>query len=202
LQFPPRLATMLARDDMTGVESVFSNGSTKLATVMRALTRRYRWPIERQEFATNMVDGRAAWGSMYTLPTKRSRSLHTRAITALPSMRGAGVHAETRCGGEHVGRIAGRDQQLARHAANPRAGGSVWSALMISTRCARALAARYAARPAVPVPMTATSTLSFFIAMPFMPGVNSSGRFSVGRKSEASSAVLRWHPDGSSVALA
>jgi hypothetical protein len=64
------LATMLARDDMTGVESVFSNGSTKLATVMRALTRRYRWPIERQEFATNMVDGRAAWVSMYTLLDK------------------------------------------------------------------------------------------------------------------------------------
>jgi hypothetical protein len=64
------LATMLAADDMTGVESVFANGSTKLATVMRALTRRYRWPIERQEYATNMADGRVAWVSMYTLPAE------------------------------------------------------------------------------------------------------------------------------------
>jgi hypothetical protein len=64
------LATMLAQDDMTGVESVFSYGSTKLATVMRALTRRYRWPIERQEYATNMADGTVAWVSMYTLPAE------------------------------------------------------------------------------------------------------------------------------------
>jgi hypothetical protein len=61
------LATLLARDDMTAVGSVFSSGSTKLATVMRALTRRYRWPIERQEYATNMADGRVAWVSMYAL---------------------------------------------------------------------------------------------------------------------------------------
>jgi hypothetical protein len=62
------LATMLAGDDMAGIESVFANGTTKLATVMRALTRRYRWPIERQEFATNLADGQVAWVSMYTLP--------------------------------------------------------------------------------------------------------------------------------------
>lgn len=62
------LATMLAGDDMTGIVSVFSNGSTKLATVMRALTRRYRWPITRREFATNTDDGRVAWVSMYELP--------------------------------------------------------------------------------------------------------------------------------------
>jgi hypothetical protein len=64
------LATMLAGDDMSGVESVFSSGSTKLATVMRALTRRYRWPIARREYATNMPDGTVAWVSMYTLPAE------------------------------------------------------------------------------------------------------------------------------------
>jgi hypothetical protein len=64
------LATMLAGDDMAGVESVFSSGSTKLATVMRALTGRYRWPIIRQEYATNMPDGTVAWVSMYTLPAE------------------------------------------------------------------------------------------------------------------------------------
>jgi hypothetical protein len=64
------LATMLAQDDMTGVENVFASGSTKLATVMRALTRRYRWPIVRREYATNMPDGTVAWVSMYTLPAE------------------------------------------------------------------------------------------------------------------------------------
>jgi hypothetical protein len=64
------LAAMLSGDDMAGVESVFSSGSTKLATVMRALTKRYRWPIARREFATNMADGQVAWVSMYELPAK------------------------------------------------------------------------------------------------------------------------------------
>ena len=64
------LATMLAGDDMAGVESVFLSGSTKLATVMRALTRRYRWPIARREFATNMANGTVAWVSMYELPSE------------------------------------------------------------------------------------------------------------------------------------
>lgn len=35
---------------------------------MRALTRRYRWPIERREFAANGLDGRVAWVSMCALP--------------------------------------------------------------------------------------------------------------------------------------
>lgn len=64
------LATMLAGEDMSGVESVFASGSTKLPTVMRALTRRYRWPITRREFATNTADGRVAWVSMYSLPAE------------------------------------------------------------------------------------------------------------------------------------
>lgn len=51
------LATMLAGDDVSGIQSVFSSGSTKLATVMRALTRRYRWPIECREFAINAAGG-------------------------------------------------------------------------------------------------------------------------------------------------
>lgn len=62
------LATMLAGEDVTGMASVFASGSTKLATVMRALTRRYRWPIELREFATNTTDGQVAWVSMYTMP--------------------------------------------------------------------------------------------------------------------------------------
>jgi hypothetical protein len=62
------LATMLAGDDMAGVESVFASGSIKLATVIRALTRRYRWPIECREFATNAAGGRVVWVSMYAIP--------------------------------------------------------------------------------------------------------------------------------------
>jgi len=35
---------------------------------VRALTRKYGWPIERHDFPTNTADGRAAWASVYSLP--------------------------------------------------------------------------------------------------------------------------------------
>ena len=62
------LAVLLASDDMTGVESLFAHRKITLATVMRALVRKYGWPIERRDFPTNTDDGRAAWASVYCLP--------------------------------------------------------------------------------------------------------------------------------------
>ena len=61
------LAVLLASEDMTGVESIFAGRKTGLATVIRALTRKYGWPIERRDFPTNTGDGRAAWASVYCL---------------------------------------------------------------------------------------------------------------------------------------
>lgn len=62
------LAVLLASDDMTGVESLFEHRKITLNTVIRALVRKYGWPIERSDFPTNTVDGRAAWASVYSLP--------------------------------------------------------------------------------------------------------------------------------------
>jgi hypothetical protein len=62
------LAVLLASNDMTGVESRFAHGKVGLGTVVRALMRKYGWPIERQDFPTNTADGRAAWASVYCLP--------------------------------------------------------------------------------------------------------------------------------------
>lgn len=76
------LATLLAGENVSGMASVFANGSTKLATVMRALTRRYRWPIERKEFATNVSDGRVAWVSTYLLPAAAIASAFDRGAEA------------------------------------------------------------------------------------------------------------------------
>lgn len=61
------LAVLLASDDMTGIESLFAHRKIALATVMRALVRKYDWPIERRDFPTNTADGRAAWASVYCL---------------------------------------------------------------------------------------------------------------------------------------
>ncbi len=63
------LAVLLAGDDMTGMESIFAHRKVALATVIRALTRKYGWPIERSDFPTNTADGRAAWASVYVLPS-------------------------------------------------------------------------------------------------------------------------------------
>lgn len=91
------LATMLAGDDMSGVESVFASGSTKLATVMRALSRRYRWPIERQEFATNTADGQVAWVSMYTMPaTAVARAFDLGAAAWIEEVRAARLRRPAR----------------------------------------------------------------------------------------------------------
>lgn len=62
------LAVLLSSDDMTGVESLFAHRKISLNTVMRALMRKYGWPIERSDFPTNTADGRAAWASVYSLP--------------------------------------------------------------------------------------------------------------------------------------
>lgn len=61
------LAVLLASDDMTGVESLFDNRKVTLNTVVRALVRKYGWPIERRDFPTNTEDGRAAWASVFCL---------------------------------------------------------------------------------------------------------------------------------------
>jgi len=62
------LAVLLVSEDMTGMESIFEHRKVALSTVVRALVRKYGWPIERSEFPTNTADGRAAWASVYSLP--------------------------------------------------------------------------------------------------------------------------------------
>lgn len=62
------LAVLLASNDMTGMESIFENRKVTLHTVVRALMRKYGWPVERHDFPTNTADGRAAWASVFSLP--------------------------------------------------------------------------------------------------------------------------------------
>jgi hypothetical protein len=62
------LAVLLESKDMTGFESIFAHRKVALATVVRALVRKYNWPIVREDFPTNTADGRAAWASVYCLP--------------------------------------------------------------------------------------------------------------------------------------
>lgn len=62
------LLVLLAGEEMAGVESIFDGRKVTLNTVVRALTRKYGWPIERHDFPTNTADGRAAWASVYSLP--------------------------------------------------------------------------------------------------------------------------------------
>jgi hypothetical protein len=62
------LAVLLASQDMTGFESIFAHRKVALATVIRALIRKYHWPIVREDFPTNTADGRSAWASVYCLP--------------------------------------------------------------------------------------------------------------------------------------
>ncbi len=62
------LAVLLRSDNMAGVESIFEHRKVSLSTVIKALIRKYGWPIERRDFPVNTDDGRSAWASVYCLP--------------------------------------------------------------------------------------------------------------------------------------
>jgi hypothetical protein len=62
------LAVLLSSEDMTGFESIFAYRKASLTTVIRALIRKYHWPILREDFPTNTADGRAAWATVYSIP--------------------------------------------------------------------------------------------------------------------------------------
>ena len=61
------LLVLLSDEDMATVESLFEHRKITLNTVIRALVRKYGWPVERRDFPTNLADGRAAWASVYSL---------------------------------------------------------------------------------------------------------------------------------------
>jgi hypothetical protein len=60
------LAVLLSNRDQTGAEPM--RGRITLAAIVRALKRKYHWPIETESFPSNDVDGRATWATVYSLP--------------------------------------------------------------------------------------------------------------------------------------
>jgi len=60
------LAVLLSDADQTGAEPL--RGRVTLAAIVRALKRKYHWPIETASFPSNTADGRASWATVYTLP--------------------------------------------------------------------------------------------------------------------------------------
>ncbi|QYF95020.1 hypothetical protein KY495_07615 [Massilia sp. PAMC28688] len=59
------LAVLLSNADQTGAEPL--QGRTSLAAIVRALKRKYHWPIETTSFPGNAADGRATWATVYSL---------------------------------------------------------------------------------------------------------------------------------------
>ncbi|MGV3741356.1 MAG: hypothetical protein ACO1NO_03490 [Burkholderiaceae bacterium] len=60
------LAVLLSNVDQTGGEPL--RGRVTLAAIIRALKRKYHWPIETTSFPSNAADGRATWATVYSLP--------------------------------------------------------------------------------------------------------------------------------------
>lgn len=60
------LAILLSNVDQTGAEPL--RGRVTLAAIVRALKRKYHWPIETASFPSNAADGRATWATVYSLP--------------------------------------------------------------------------------------------------------------------------------------
>jgi hypothetical protein len=60
------LAVLLSNEDQAGAEPM--RGRITLAAIVRALKRKYHWPIETTSFPSNAADGRATWATVYSLP--------------------------------------------------------------------------------------------------------------------------------------
>jgi hypothetical protein len=62
------LAVLLSNADQAGAEPL--RGRVTLAAIVRALKRKYHWPIETTSFPSNTADGRATWATVYSLPAE------------------------------------------------------------------------------------------------------------------------------------
>lgn len=60
------LAVLLSNADQAGAEPL--RGRITLAAIVKALKRKYNWPIETTSFPSNAADGRATWATVYSLP--------------------------------------------------------------------------------------------------------------------------------------
>ena len=60
------LAILLSNAEQAGAEPL--RGRVTLAAIVRALKRKYHWPIETTSFPSNAPDGRATWATVYSLP--------------------------------------------------------------------------------------------------------------------------------------
>jgi len=60
------LAVLLSNADQAGAEPL--RGRVTLAAIVRALKRKYHWPIDTTSFPSNAADGRATWATVYSLP--------------------------------------------------------------------------------------------------------------------------------------
>lgn len=60
------LAVLLSNADQTGREPL--RGRVTLAAIVKALKRKYHWPIETVSFPSTAADGRATWATVYSLP--------------------------------------------------------------------------------------------------------------------------------------
>jgi len=61
------LAVLLSNRDQSGAEPL--QGRVSLAAI-KALKRKYHWPIETHSFPANTQDGRASWATVYSLSEK------------------------------------------------------------------------------------------------------------------------------------
>jgi hypothetical protein len=59
------LAVLLSNADQSGAEPL--RGRVTLAAIIRALKRKYHWPIETTSFPSNSAHGRATWATVYSL---------------------------------------------------------------------------------------------------------------------------------------
>jgi hypothetical protein len=64
------LAMLLEGREITGMEAVFSQSTTRAAAFIHYLTEKYGWSIESRSIATGTNDGRVTWITVYWLTAR------------------------------------------------------------------------------------------------------------------------------------
>jgi hypothetical protein len=62
------LASLIEGKELTGMESVFAQSTTRLSAVIYALETEYSWAVARRNKLIDTKDGRSAWITAYWLP--------------------------------------------------------------------------------------------------------------------------------------
>ncbi|KAA6124494.1 helix-turn-helix domain-containing protein [Cupriavidus cauae] len=112
------LAWMLKGEEVTGLEAVFKQSTTRLAAHIHALRNKYGWHIHSRDVAKGTKDGRVTWVKAYSLSAAtREAAFAAGARAWIEVVEAAAAHRRTQ-----VGAARAKARRLNAKRVDPRQG--------------------------------------------------------------------------------